>query len=67
MSPSGCAALQDGTSLFQWAYTTFSTFILETSNLLKDGEVTRALMNILASVVIGFVLFRLGALVGRLI
>lgn len=45
---------------FCGAFTTFSTFILETSNLFKDGETLRALFNVAASLAGGFVLFRLG-------
>lgn len=52
---------------FCGAYTTFSTLILETSNLVNDGQLTRALANYLGSGVFGFVLFRLGELFGRVI
>jgi CrcB protein len=52
---------------FCGAYTTFSTLILETSNLLRDGEAWRGCLNLGLSVVIGFLLFRLGALVGRIL
>src|SRR5438552_1498456 len=34
---------------FCGAFTTFSTFILEASNLLKDGQMARALANVLFS------------------
>lgn len=52
---------------FCGAYTTFSTLILETSNLVQDGELFRGFMNLAVSVVVGFALFRLGALLGRMI
>ena len=45
---------------FCGAFTTFSTFMLETSNLLKDGELIRASANVAGSLIAGFVLFRLG-------
>ncbi len=52
---------------FCGAYTTFSTLILETSNLISDGEMLWAVSNVLASVVLGFALFRFGAWIGKII
>ena len=51
---------------FCGAFTTFSTFIFETSNLTKDGEMLYALANILLSVVLGFLVFRLGVMLARI-
>lgn len=45
---------------FLGAYTTFSTFSLETLHLLKDGEIKLGLLNILASNILGIVLVFLG-------
>ena len=52
---------------FCGAYTTFYTLMLETSNLVKDGEIGRGLLNLSASVVVGFLLFRIGDLIGKTI
>jgi fluoride exporter len=45
---------------FCGAFTTFSTFIFETDGLLREGEWLSALLNVTASIVFGFVLFRGG-------
>lgn len=52
---------------FCGAFTTFSTFMLETSNLIKDGETMRAFMNIFLSVAAGFIVFRIGVLLGDML
>ncbi len=52
---------------FCGAYTTFSTFMLETSHLIKDGENLRAFLNVAVSVVAGFVVFRLGIWLAKVI
>lgn len=49
---------------FCGAFTTFSTFIFETANLIKEGETLQAFWNVVLSVVLGFVVFRLGVLLG---
>lgn len=50
---------------FCGAFTTFSTLIFETHNLIRDGQELGAFLNILASVVVGFVCFRVGILLGE--
>ena len=52
---------------FCGAFTTFSTFMLETANLMKDGETLRAFLNVLLSVALGFLVFRLGIFLAEII
>jgi CrcB protein len=52
---------------FCGAFTTFSTLILETNNLVRDGEMVRAFMNLFISVLAGFILFRIGVLAAEII
>ncbi|MFA5155764.1 MAG: fluoride efflux transporter CrcB [Candidatus Omnitrophota bacterium] len=52
---------------FCGAFTTFSTFIFETSNLIRDGETLRAFMNVILSVIVGFIVFRMGVLLGDIL
>lgn len=47
------------------AFTTFSTFGLETLNLLRDGETKFAALNLLTSNLLGLALVFLGFLLGR--
>ena len=52
---------------FCGAFTTFSTFIFETDNLLRDGEIAKALLNVVSSVIFGFILFRLGSFIAEVV
>ena len=50
---------------FIGAYTTFSTFELETFQSLRDGELLFAFLNVFLSVVVGFISVWLGVIAGR--
>ena len=50
---------------FLGAFTTFSTFELETHALFEDGVWLTALTNMFASVLLGLIAVRLGILVGK--
>lgn len=52
---------------FCGAFTTFSTLILETSNLLKEKEFLYAFGNVMVSFIIGFIAFKLGAAIAEII
>ena len=47
------------------AFTTFSTFSIETLNLLEDGELYKALSNMLLSVVLCLLSAWVGLVIGR--
>lgn len=47
------------------AFTTFSTFSMETYNLLENGELMKALMNVLLSVALCLVATWVGVVIGR--
>ncbi len=50
---------------FCGAFTTFSSFILETSNLTKQGDIVLGFLNIILSVICCFALFRLGVALAK--
>jgi CrcB protein len=50
---------------FLGAYTTFSTFEYETGSLLNDGEWFYASLNVILSVVIGFIALKLGEVIAK--
>src|SRR5262245_1556720 len=52
---------------FCGAFTTFSTFTLESAHLLRNGQSFSVLTYILASVIFGYVFLKLGMLLGKLI
>ena len=47
------------------SFTTFSTFSLETLNLLEQGDVMRAMVNIALSVIVCLAAVWLGIIIGR--
>ena len=50
---------------FLGAFTTFSTFSIETFNMLENGEALKALVNILISVVLCLLAAWAGVIIGR--
>ncbi len=50
---------------FVGAYTTFSTFEFETLRAVQDGQVAVAILNVVLSVVLGFIAVWLGVAAGR--
>ena len=50
---------------FCGAFTTFSTWMFETGQLLKTGENTMAFLNIAGSVALGFLIFKFGMVLGK--
>lgn len=50
---------------FLGAYTTFSTFEYETGTLLQDGEWLFALLNVMLSVLVGFIALKLGEMAAK--
>lgn len=50
---------------FLGAYTTFSTFAYETGTLLQDGEWLFALLNVMLSVLVGFIALKLGEMAAK--
>ncbi|MDD5129290.1 MAG: fluoride efflux transporter CrcB [Candidatus Omnitrophica bacterium] len=52
---------------FCGAFTTFSTLIFETDSLVRNGQMIRAFGNVFASIILGFLLFRVGTFIGEII
>lgn len=50
---------------FLGAYTTFSTFQYETGKLLKDSEFLVAMLNVMMSVIAGFVALKAGEVIAK--
>jgi CrcB protein len=52
---------------FLGAYTTFSTFEYETGALLRDGEWLIAMLNVILSVIVGFMALKAGEVIAKII
>ena len=52
---------------FCGAFTTFSTFMLETFTVIRGGESLRAFLNVSLSVMLGFLLLRIGVFFAEVI
>ena len=52
---------------FIGAYTTFSTFEYETLRAIQDGQLMTGLLNVVLSLVIGFIAVWAGAAIGRIL
>ena len=52
---------------FCGAFTTFSTFMLETATLIELGHSLRAFANVCLSIAFGFIVFRFGIFLGDLL
>ena len=52
---------------FLGAYTTFSTFEYETGGLLKDSEWMLAAVNVICSVIAGFIALKIGEYIARIV
>jgi CrcB protein len=50
---------------FTGAYTTFSTYMYESSELLRDGSEIKAVVNLLGSLLVGLLAVRLGMIVAK--
>jgi CrcB protein len=51
---------------FVGAYTTFSTYMYESNQLLEQGAGIKAMVNLIGSLVLGMLAVRLGILIAKL-